>query len=180
MVAIKHDAGLAAWPHILPPEVIKTLPFLDRWSASVEQPGPRTGVLVAEAGGRVAGFAVTRPSGDAGADATTGELDGFYTDPSTWGRGVGRTLLAAATQSLRDAGFSRATLWTAEANHRPRRIYEAAGWAVDGTDRHRAFGGVEFVELRYVVSFESSAPDRSRLRPKLRDGRRGVCLESSR
>jgi len=101
---------------------------------------------------------VTGPSGDAGADATTGELDGFYADPSTWGRGVGRALLAAATQSLRDLGFSRATLWTAEANHRPRRIYEVAGWAVDGTDRHRAFGGVEFVELRYLVSLESSPP----------------------
>jgi GNAT superfamily N-acetyltransferase len=158
MVEIKHDAGAAAWSHILPPGVIETLPFLDRWAAAVEQPGPRTDVLVAENGGRVAGFAVTRPSGDPGADLTTGELDGFYVDPSTWGRGVGRALLAAATQSLRDAGFSRATLWTAEANHRPRRIYEVAGWAVDGTDRHRAFGGVEFVELRYLVSLESSPP----------------------
>lgn len=158
MMAIKHDAGLAAWPHILPPEVIETLPFLDRWVTAVKQPGPRTGVLVAETGGRVAGFAVTRPSGDPGADVTMGELDSFYVDPSTWGRGVGRALLASATQSLRDAGFSEATLWTAEANHRPRRIYEIAGWAVDGTNRRRAFGGVEFVELRYLVNFESSVP----------------------
>ncbi len=38
-----------------------------------------------------------------------------------------------------------------------RRIYEIAGWRVDGTVRHRAFGGVEFVELRYALPFESTA-----------------------
>lgn len=51
--------------------------------------------------------------------------------------------------TLREAGFAEATLWTAALNHRPRRIYETAGWSVDGTDRRRSFGGVEFTEVRY-------------------------------
>jgi len=156
MVAIKHDAGVAAWPHILPPEVIETLPFLGRWSTAIDASDPRVHVLVAESNDRVIGFAVTRPSGDTDADAATGELDGFYVDPATWGIGAGRALLAAAAQALRDADFSRATLWTAMENHRPRRIYETAGWRVDGTDRRRAFGGVEFVELPYVMTFDSA------------------------
>jgi GNAT superfamily N-acetyltransferase len=157
MIAIKHDAGVAAWPHIMPPEVLETLPFPDRWAAAIDAPDPGVGVLVAEAAGRIVGFAVTRPSGDPGAGTATGELDGFYVDPATWGVGAGRSLLAAAIQALRGAGFSRATLWTAEENHRPRRIYETAGWHPDGTDRRRVFGGVEFVELRYAVTFDSAA-----------------------
>ncbi len=157
MTSIKHDAGVAAWPHILPGEVLETLAFPDRWAAAIDAPDPRVRVLVAEFTGRVVGFAVTRPSGDPDADAATGELDGFYVDPGTWGMGAGRALLAAATQVLLNAGFGRATLWTAAENHRPRRIYETAGWRTDGKDRRRAFGGVEFVELRYAVPFKSAA-----------------------
>lgn len=158
MIAIKRDAGVAAWPHILPPEVLETLPFPDRWAAAIDPSDSRVGVLVAESEGRVVGFAVTRPSGDPDAGPLTGELDGFYVDPSAWGIGVGRALLAAATGALQDAGFSRATLWTAEENHRPRRIYETAGWRPDGTDRRRAFGGVEFVELRYLLALDPLTP----------------------
>ena len=151
MVAIKHDAGVAAWPHILPPEVVEQLPFPERWAIAILDPDPRVSVLAVEADGRVVGFAVTRPSGDADAGAYTGELDAFFADPEAWGLGVGRTLLAAAVEALGRAGFSEATLWTAELNHRPRRIYEMAGWSTDGTDRRRSFGGVEFVELRYRI-----------------------------
>ena len=157
MISIKHDAGLAAWPHILPSEVLEALAFPDRWAAAIDASDPGVGVLVAESGRRVVGFAVTRSSGDPDADAATGELDGFYVDPGAWGIGAGRGLLEGATQVLRSAGFSRATLWTAAENHRPRRIYETAGWRTDGTDRRRAFGGVEFVELRYVLIFASVA-----------------------
>jgi GNAT superfamily N-acetyltransferase len=149
MMATKHDAGLAAWPHILPLAVLESLPFPDRWAAAVTSPDPQIGVLVAEADGRVVGFAVIRPSADADADASTGELDGLYVDPASWGVGVGRDLLAAATAALRDRGFVEATLWTAAENHRPRRIYERAGWRADGEARHRELGGVAFDELRY-------------------------------
>jgi GNAT superfamily N-acetyltransferase len=149
MVAIKHDAAVAAWGHILPPPVVEGLPFPQRWAEAIEAADPRAGVLVVVADARVVGFAVTRPSGDADAEASTGELDGFYVDPGSWGRGAGRALLEAAVDRLRKADFNDATLWTAEENHRPRRIYETAGWRTDGTERRRAFGGVEFVELRY-------------------------------
>jgi GNAT superfamily N-acetyltransferase len=137
-----------AWGHILPAATVEALPFPDRWGAAIASSDPRVHVLVA--GGRSPlGFAVTRPSGDTDADATTGELDGFYVDPASWGQGVGRALLSAAVGALRAAAFREATLWTAAENHRPRRIYETAGWRTDGAERRRAFGGVEFVEVRY-------------------------------
>lgn len=156
MVAIKHDAGVAAWGHILPPEVVEQLPFPERWAIAILDPDPRVSVLLAEADGRVVAFAVTRPSGDADADPARGELDAFFADPAAWGSGVGRTLLQAAVDALRSAGFSDATLWTAELNHRPRRIYEIAGWTLDGTDRRRSFAEVEFVELRYRIRLDPS------------------------
>ena len=155
MIAIKHDAGVAAWGHILPQAVIEELPFPERWAAAIEATDPRVQVLIVEAGSEPVGFAITRPSGDADAAAATGELDGFYVHPASWGLGAGRALLGAAVAGLREAGFRDATLWTAAENHRPRRIYETAGWRTDGTDRHREFDGVEFVEVRYRIA---SAP----------------------
>jgi GNAT superfamily N-acetyltransferase len=149
LVAIKHDAGLAAWYHILPPPVVERLPFPERWAEAIDAADPRVRVLVVEADGRVLGFSVTRPSGDADADATVGELDGFYVDPGSWGQGAGRALLEAAVDALREADFADGTLWTASENHRPRRIYEFAGWRTDGAERRRALAGVEFVEVRY-------------------------------
>ena len=156
MVAIKHDAGVAAWGHMLPPAVVETLPFPDRWVAAIEDTDPRVQVLIGEAGSQTRGFVVTRPSGDGDAGSGRGELDAFYVDPASWGIGVGRGLLAAALDALGDAGFRDATLWTAAENHRPRRIYERAGWRTDGTERRRALGGVEFVEVRYRIALASS------------------------
>jgi GNAT superfamily N-acetyltransferase len=149
MTAVKHEAGLAAWPHILPRDVLESLPLPERWAAAITSTDPRTAVLVADSGRRVIGFAITRPSGDEDAKDSTGELDGFYVEPTSWGFGAGRSLLTAATTGLRDAGFVDATLWTASENHRPRRIYEVAGWRTDGADRRRELGGVRFVEVRY-------------------------------
>ncbi|MDQ2853989.1 MAG: GNAT family N-acetyltransferase [Chloroflexota bacterium] len=159
MASIKHDAGMAAWPHILPVPVIQSLPFLERWTAAVSSSDPRASALVADLEGRVVGFAITRPSGDEDAERATGELDGYYTDPRAWGTGAGRALLAAATVALGEAGFRDATLWTAAENHRPRRIYETAGWRVDGADRHRILGDVAFVEVRYrILLADASRP----------------------
>jgi GNAT superfamily N-acetyltransferase len=157
MVAIRHDAGLVAWPHILPPAAFESLPFPQRWIEAIDDSDPRVTFLVAERDVRAIGFALTRPSGDADATETTGELDGFYVAPDCWGLGVGRALLASAVATLRAARFRDATLWTAAENHRPRRIYETAGWRLDGADRKRTLGGVDFVEVRYRLSLGSSS-----------------------
>ncbi len=149
MLVLKQRAGVAAWQHILPLEVLRSLGMPERWTDAVRAPGPRTGALVVELDGAVAGFAITRPSDDADAPPSTGELDGLYTDPDAWGRGAGHALMAAAIDALRNAGFDDATLWTATENHRPRAIYERAGWQADGVVRRRTIGGTEFEEVRY-------------------------------
>jgi GNAT superfamily N-acetyltransferase len=134
-------AGRMAWPHILP---VERLSPPRRWFGERDSE-----TLVAEIDGRVVGFAIVRASGDEDAGREVGELDGLYTDPSVWGGGVGRLLLREAEARLSERGFREATLWTAEENHRPRRIYEAAGWHPDGACRQRSLHGADFVELRY-------------------------------
>ncbi len=151
MERAKLEAGIAAWPHILPPDVLPQLAFPERWSAAVTRPPARGHVLVGELEAKVVGFAMLRPSGDDDADGEIGELDGFYVVPDAWGRGVGRALMSETLERLRADGFREATLWTAVENHRPRRIYELGGWRLDGTSRHRQIFGAEFEEVRYRI-----------------------------
>jgi ribosomal protein S18 acetylase RimI-like enzyme len=148
MGEIFRSAGRAAWLHILQEELLRNLNPPERWREAIDDAAQR--VLVAEDQGQVVGFAVLRRSGDADSGPDTGELDSFYTHPDCWGKGAGRTLLAEGTEQLCQMGFRRATLWTAELNHRPRKIYEAAGWLLDGGRRERSLGGQDFVELRYA------------------------------
>ena len=149
MARVFLEAARAAWAHFLPADrlaVLESSP--ERW----ERQAPQEATLVAERGGDVVGFAVVRGSMDAGEDPSlTGELDTFYALPSSSGRGVGRLLMRAALDTLRARGCREATLWTAEQNERPRRIYEAAGWRPDGARRPKAFLGVALVELRYRI-----------------------------
>ena len=78
-------------------------------------------VIVAEADGRLAGFAAV---GD-------GWLHHLYVDPDRQGRGVGSALLAEA-QRRSPAGLQ---CWAFQRNARARSFYEARGWrAVELTD----------------------------------------------
>jgi GNAT superfamily N-acetyltransferase len=134
-------AGRAAWPHILPSVWLETLNAPDRWREAITDANRI--VLFAESDG----FAILCATDEPG----VGELDSFYVHPDVWGQGVGRSLLAASVGALRDMGFTEAKLWTAELNHRPRRVYETAGWELEGTSRVRSLANREFVELRYRI-----------------------------
>ena len=78
------------------------------------------GVIVAEQGGRLAGYvAVVRP-----ADAPA-EIDGLFVEPELQGRGIGRTLLLAGLQRLRVSGADRVTVVASPAAIT---VYEACGF----------------------------------------------------
>jgi L-amino acid N-acyltransferase YncA len=153
MAAIYINAAREGWAHIFGESGLEALePPVERFRAELASTDPRRQVLVAEREGRVIGFAVVRPSRDGNEGAVrVGELDQLYSDPAVWGQGAGRTLLAAAIETLRENGFTEATLWVAEANHRPRRIYEAAGWALDGVTRDKSWRGASVRDLRYRI-----------------------------
>lgn len=143
------EAARAGWAGQFPAEALAGFwPPLDWWRPRLER-GSDTTLLVAEDHGRVVGFSEARPSADADASAGVGELHTLYTHPAVWGRGYGRVLLEASLDELRHRGCSQATLWTAEANDRPRRIYARGGWRADGARRTKTFLDVPYVEVRY-------------------------------
>ena len=145
------EAGRAGWSHFLPVEEDPSHgPSSEDWERLIAGFDDAT-VLVAQRSDDVVGFASVRPSLDPDADEGVGELDTLYVLPSVWGDGVGRKLIDAGLRSLRERGFTEATLWTAEQNHRSRRLYEHAGWRTDGKRRPKAYLGTEFEELRYRV-----------------------------
>lgn len=124
---------------------------LPRWTATVQQAAwPASGTLVAEDAGELLGFADLRPTRDADQDpAVVGEITSFYVAPDAWGQGIGRSLMAASVQALRDAGFAAASLWVLDTNVRAIAFYEAAGWLRDGATRDDVVGGAPIRDLRY-------------------------------
>jgi ribosomal protein S18 acetylase RimI-like enzyme len=104
------------------------------WARAIGGEGPERGAtLVSEdEDGAVTGFVqVGAASGDA-PDPDLGVLYALYLEPTVIGTGVGRSLLAEATERMRGAGFTRACLDVLPANERARRVYERAGWHATG------------------------------------------------
>jgi L-amino acid N-acyltransferase YncA len=153
MAAIYIEAARAGWARILGTSNLEALePPVDRLRAEFASTDARQHVLVAEKEGRVIAFAVVRQSRDEDAHgAEVGELEQFYSAPAVWGEGAGRKVMAAALGALRESGFTEATLWVAEENHRPRRIYEVAGWRYDGVTREQPWRGGSVRDLRYRI-----------------------------
>ena len=95
----------------------------------------------------IVGFIDVGASRDEDADA---ELFSLYVHPDSWGTGVGRALIEAGEQRLRELGHTTAILWVLDDNPRARRFYELAGWAADGTAREIELFGFRFPEVRYT------------------------------
>ena len=89
----------------------------------------------------IAGFSTIGPSRDAdGPDA--GEIYALYVDPTRWGLGVGRLLLAESRKQLVRRGHSEALLWVLVGNEPAQRFYVADGWVLDGGQREENVWGV--------------------------------------
>ncbi|HCA85536.1 MAG TPA: GNAT family N-acetyltransferase [Streptomyces sp.] len=88
--------------------------------------------LVAEARGRIAGFIRLVPPTPLPTNAHVRQIQGLAVD--TWARGCGlaRTLLTAACEEARRQGARRLTLRVLGHNTPARRLYESAGFVVEG------------------------------------------------
>lgn len=128
----------------------------DAGRAGVENGAARSGVLVADAGGDLLGFASYSPSRDSDADpGRVGEIGAIYLLPSAWGKGIGRRLIDATLACLAAAGFVQVTLWVLDSNVRARRFYEAGGWSADGGQKLDESRGFPITQVRYRRSFWS-------------------------
>jgi GNAT superfamily N-acetyltransferase len=153
---MKVDAWRWAYAGILPDEHLAALTIDAQaagWRARFAAPGSPDGwVFVAADGDRVVGVAGAEPSRDADATATTGELAMLYLARDHLGRGLGRALHDRALDALREAAFTRATLWVLEANARGRGFYEHVGWTPDGTRGDHMVECANHPMLRYAIA----------------------------
>lgn len=82
--------------------------------------------LVAERGGRVAGWGCYGPGRDADADAGTAELYAIYVRPESLSTGVGRALMDALTSRAAEDDYTSMLLWVLARNERARHFYAKA------------------------------------------------------
>jgi len=154
---------------MLPDEFLDGLDPTERgrtWAEALATPraGVTRLVICADVGDDPVGFAVVGSvrlddeasvgaergcSADGPAWAGLGELYAINLEPNAWGRGLGRELLAAATDEMSKLGFGAAVLWVAAGNARARRFYVAAGWSADGAARVDEAHGPPIDEVRY-------------------------------
>jgi RimJ/RimL family protein N-acetyltransferase len=131
---------------------------VDSWAAAYTLPGPTLAqrlehhrlsppTFVADVEGEIVGFVAVGASRDADAD---GELYTIYVDPAHWGAGVGRELIRAGEERMRELGYRHAVLWMLDGNARAQRFYEAAGWNLDGERRTIEFVGQSLPEVRFA------------------------------
>lgn len=145
------DTWRATYAGLIPQAVLDGLSVERRevfWRSVAEAPGEHR-LLVAEASGRVVGFASTGPARDDDLPPGSGELMAIYVEPAAWGKGHGARLLRRAVADLRERGLDPLILWVLSENSRGRGFYDAMGWRPDGSARPIDFDGTSVEEVRY-------------------------------
>lgn len=107
-----------------------------RWRRDLS-PATPTRWWVAERSGRIVGFVGIGPSRDPVAEGL-GEVDALAVAPEHWHTGVGKLLMRRALEGLREAGFTRAILWTLNGYPLGERFYVSTGWRRSNVTRHQA------------------------------------------
>ncbi|OWJ67519.1 GNAT family N-acetyltransferase [Inquilinus limosus] len=114
--ALKLRASLAWGDHV---EALRAMPEAGQVPAE-----HLPAIIVAEWDSAIAGFATVLPRDDGGA-----ELEDLFVDPTAWGRGIGRRLVAEA--EARAARLGARALHVV-AGDRARPFYERCGFRVTG------------------------------------------------
>lgn len=152
-IAVVHvRSWQAAYPGLVPQDYLDNLRAEDRAEAWERAVGPERwpAVLVADDGGRLAGFVCIGPCRDDDLDSeSVGEVQAIYLDPDDFGTGVGDALMAGALSELAGAGFTEASLWVLSTNERAKRFYRRLGWTPDGVDKVHDWIDFTAVDHRY-------------------------------
>jgi len=143
---MRDESARAAFTEILPPGHEFPAPEPERWYALIEDPA--VAVLLAEEGGELLGFSTSGDSREDDADTSVGEIRGLFVSAAHWGHGIGRALMAAALESLRERGYTEASVWSFAANGRANGFYERAGFKRDGAEKTEEVWA-HLLEVRY-------------------------------
>ena len=127
------ESARAAFTELLPPGHEFPEPDAERWYELLEDPA--VSMLLAEEGGELLGLSTCGDSRDDDAGPSVGEVRSFFVAAGRWSQGVGRALMPAVLDSLRQRGFTEATVWSFAANDRANAFYERAGFTRDGAEK---------------------------------------------
>lgn len=151
---IQARAWRECYGDLLPQEALADIDgeqFAQAWREAITRPPTaRHRVLVALDASRVVGFAAVAPSDDPDAAPADGEIVALHVDSAELGNGHGSRLLAAAADTLRADGLTRARMWLAAGDDAVRAFLESAGWAADGAHRSLDVDGDGRATLRQV------------------------------
>jgi L-amino acid N-acyltransferase YncA len=140
------ESARAAFTDLLPAGHEFPEPDPERWYALIEDGA--VSILMAEDDGELLGFSACGESRDEDAAPGVGEVRSLFVADGLWGRGVGRALMSAVLDSLRERGCTEASVWSFAANERANRFYEAHGFTRDGAERTEA-AWADLLEVRY-------------------------------
>jgi len=150
------EVHVESWQHaykdILPEHYLASLSVVEReamWRRMIERQPSH--LLLARAGGQVAGFVAFGASRDEGASAHCAEIWAIYVRPAFWSVGAGRQLWFSALQQVLAEGYKTVSLWVIAGNQRAVRFYERAGFVAEPASRKQfELGGATLEEIRYV------------------------------
>jgi GNAT superfamily N-acetyltransferase len=120
-----------------------------QWRTHIESGAREVLVAVTEDG--IVGFCSLAPSRDAGAPATCGEITALYVEPSSWRRGHGRDLIAAARDHAAARGWTELTLWVLSSNQPAREFYVSLGFEHDGAEKNESEPSLAEARYRFLV-----------------------------
>jgi ribosomal protein S18 acetylase RimI-like enzyme len=115
------------------------------WTFFGERARPED-VIVAVVEGEVAGYVKLGRATPLAASDHVVTVNGIAVDPARQGRGVGRALIEAAATEARRRGARRLTLRVLGPNAAARRLYESAGFVVEGVQRGEFLLEDEYVD----------------------------------
>ena len=148
---VYRESWRAAYRGIVPQAFLDEMAE-DRWCSFLTGGGAESLLLLD--GQRLAGTAACGPVRQA-APQRRGELISLYLLPDYWGRGMGKALLEAALERLREMGCREAALWVLEENRRARAFYERQGFSPTGAALADEIGGRQLRELEYARRLEA-------------------------
>jgi GNAT superfamily N-acetyltransferase len=126
---VHRESWREAYNEILPKRLFtcSLASLREQWSSWLGSDDPDLAALVAERGGEVVGVALYECR-----EGDDPELRVLYVHPAEWRAGIGRALVGAVADVLREGGVEYAVVWTFADNTQGRRFYESVGWALDG------------------------------------------------
>lgn len=140
LAQVQVRAWRSSYAGVLPDDLLEALDadqIARAWQEVLATPkDARERVMVALAGDRVVGFALTGPATDPDCDPVAdGELADLTIDPDVRRSGHGSRLMHACIDTLRADRFQRAVTWLNSTDDPARIFLTDAGWAPDGAHR---------------------------------------------